>query len=155
MATEQTTEPPGFTVRVLAAVAQRNDTFLVCLRPVHKRHGGLWEFPGGKREAGESDSDALRRELREELGVELSSVGTEYFSARDPGAEFVIVFISVTLIGEPVCLEHDALTWASLAELAALPLAPTDRRFVEYVSRCQTPEISIPGDSPPCSNQQT
>ncbi len=126
-------EPRDQTVRVLAAVAQRDDTFLVCQRPAHKRHGGLWEFPGGKREPSESDSDALRRELREELAIELSDVGIEYFAARDPGAEFVIAFVAVTLIGDPTCLEHDAFTWASLSSLTKLPLAPTDRRFVDFM----------------------
>ena len=62
-------------VRVIAAVVWRGDRLLVCQRPAHKRHGGLWEFPGGKVEAGESDAAAARRELREELGVEVTAVG--------------------------------------------------------------------------------
>ncbi len=52
-------------IRVIAAVIRRGPELLVCRRPAHKRHGGLWEFPGGKCEPGESDADTARRELLE------------------------------------------------------------------------------------------
>jgi 8-oxo-dGTP pyrophosphatase MutT (NUDIX family) len=48
---------------VVAAVIERDGRLLVCQRPAHKRHGGLWEFPGGKCDPGESDAEAARREL--------------------------------------------------------------------------------------------
>lgn len=118
-------------VRVVAAVIQRADTLLVCRRPFHKRHGNLYEFPGGKCEPGESDADAARRELAEELGVTVSTVGAELFAIADPGSEFLIAFVPVEILGEPQCLEHSAHMWGTLNELAALPLAPSDRRFVE------------------------
>ena len=50
----------GATVRVLAAVVCRDDRYLVCRRPAHKRHGGLWEFPGGKIHAGETLNTELK-----------------------------------------------------------------------------------------------
>ena len=53
--------------RVVAAVIQREDKFFVCLRPKDKRHGGMWEFPGGKLANGESLAEAAERELKEEL----------------------------------------------------------------------------------------
>jgi mutator protein MutT len=117
--------------RVVAAVVRRGETVLVCQRPAHKRHGGLWEFPGGKCEPGESDAAAVRRELHEELGVDATLLGPALFLATDPGSPFVIAFLPVALTGEPVCLEHDALHWGAPRELLALPLAPSDRRFVE------------------------
>ncbi len=49
-------------IRVLASVIERDHRLLVCRRPLHKRHGGLWEFPGGKVREGESDLEAARRE---------------------------------------------------------------------------------------------
>jgi 8-oxo-dGTP diphosphatase len=73
------------TVRVLAAVIQVGERYLVCLRPSHKRHGGLWEFPGGKVEGDETLQDAARRELKEELGVGVVLTGECVFSSRDPG----------------------------------------------------------------------
>jgi 8-oxo-dGTP diphosphatase len=118
-------------VRVLAAVARRGDRYLVARRPAHKRHGGLWEFPGGKLEAGESVEDGLRRELREELDVELEAVGRALLSVADPESVFRIEFIEVSISGEPRCLEHAGIGWMTASELRAMPLAPSDRAFVE------------------------
>lgn len=121
-------------IRVVAAAIVGGDRLLVCQRPPEKRHGGLWEFPGGKRERGESDAEAVGRELREELGVAAAEVGEELFATRDPGSAFVIAFLPVRIAGVPTCREHTALRWGTPAELARLPLAPTDRRFVEAVA---------------------
>ena len=118
-------------VDVIASVIVRDDRVLVCQRAFHKRHGGLWEFPGGKCEPGESLATAADRELREELGVEAVSVGEPEFVARDPGSRFLIHFAQVAIVGEPQCREHAALRWASLAEISRLPLAPLDRQYVE------------------------
>jgi len=122
---------PDPVVRVIAAVVSRGDDLLVCQRPLSKRHGGLWEFPGGKCESGESDADAARRELHEELGVEVTEVGEAELTIADPGSSFLIVFVPVRIVGEPTCHEHIALAWGRPSDLARLPLAPSDRRFVE------------------------
>lgn len=119
--------------RVLAAVIHRDRDYLVCQRAEHKRHGGLWEFPGGKMEAGESHFEAARRELAEELGVRVLSVGSAIFSVADPGLEFLIEFVPTTIDGSPKCLEHMDLRWISLPDLPSLDLAPSDRRFVEFL----------------------
>ena len=119
--------------RVLAAVVANEGRFLVCQRPLHKRHGGLWEFPGGKLESGESDLDAIRRELAEELAIRVTSLGTELFSVEDPGSEFVIIFVLATVEGQPDRREHIDLRWCTPSELGDLPLAPSDRRFVQTV----------------------
>jgi 8-oxo-dGTP diphosphatase len=124
-------EPPAV-VRVLAAVIARGDRYLVCQRPAHKRHGGLWEFPGGKLEAGEHDADAARRELHEELGVAVVDVGGPSLVVHDEGSPYHIAFVPVRIAGEPACLEHSALAWATLAELTTYALAPSDRRYVEW-----------------------
>ena len=86
-------------VDVVAAVIRRGERLLVGQRPQHKRHGGLWEFPGGKLLDGESLVDAARRELREELRLEVSRAGSEVFSAHDPGSPFVIRFVERSRIG--------------------------------------------------------
>jgi mutator protein MutT len=116
-------------VRVVAAVIERAGRVLVCERPGHKRHGGLWEFPGGKVEPGESDLAAVERELHEELGVRVTAVGPVLFSSPDPGSDFVIEFHPVEIDGEPQPLEHVRLLWASDADLARLALAPSDLRY--------------------------
>ncbi len=120
-------------IRVVAAVIDRGDRLLVCQRPVHKRHGGLWEFPGGKCEPSESDADAIRRELQEELDVQPISVGDATYEVSDQGSPYLIVFIPVSIEAEPRALEHSAMTWASLSELLEMPLAPSDRRYVEWL----------------------
>lgn len=118
------------TVRVLAAVIRRGDRYLVCRRPSHKRHGGLWEFPGGKLEPGESPEQAARRELREELGVSVSRVSDPVYTVRDPGSVFLVEFTPVIISGRPNAYEHDDLRWMSLAALMESELAPADASFV-------------------------
>ncbi len=120
--------------RVVAAVVRRDDAYLVALRPAHKRHGGLWEFPGGKVDPGESDADAIERELREELGVTVTAVGEPLFTAHDSGSPYEIVFLPVVFAGDPVALEHDALHWDNPAALLALPLAPSDARCAHWLA---------------------
>jgi hypothetical protein len=67
--------------------------------------------------------------------VTLASVGEVIFSAHDDGSPFVIEFYPVTFDGEPTALEHAELRWATLEEIAALPLAPSDRAFVTSLIR--------------------
>lgn len=130
-------------MRVLAAVITRDGRCLLCRRPAHKRHGGLWEFPGGKLEPGETVVHAAQRELLEELGLEVLSVGDVACSVRDPGSSFLIEFVPVEVRGEPEALEHEALAWVELVETLSLPLAPSDRRFVEW--RLATPGTGMAG----------
>lgn len=117
-------------IRVIAAVIQKNRKYLVCKRPGGKRHGGLWEFPGGKVLENESDLEAARRELAEELNVRVVDVGPTLSEVRDPGTDFLIVFKDVRIIGEPRALEHDALHWAAPLELVGFRLAPSDEVFL-------------------------
>lgn len=116
--------PP--TTRVLAALITRDGRWLLGLRPHGKRHAGRWEFPGGKVEPGESDVDAMARELREELDLSLVSLGAERFVQRDGESPFEITFVEVEVTGVPRALEHVALAWVSAAEFAQYPLAPSD-----------------------------
>ncbi|MFH1530702.1 MAG: (deoxy)nucleoside triphosphate pyrophosphohydrolase [Pseudomonadota bacterium] len=118
---------------VVAAVIRDGDRVLVCRRPMGGRHGGLWEFPGGKVEAGESRGDAVRRELLEELGLVVVSVGATRFVATDPGTPFRVEFIETAAPGTPRPLEHSEVVWCAPEALSAMPLAPTDARFVAEI----------------------
>ena len=80
---------------------------------------------------GESDLEAARRELLEELDVHVTEVGPVELSVKDPGSDFVIEFLPVTIQGEPQCLEHVSLEWKREEDLLSLALAPSDRRYVE------------------------
>lgn len=110
---------------------ERDGRYLLCRRPAHKRHGGLWEFPGGKLEEGESLLDAAVREMDEELAVVAVAVGDVVYVRHDAGSPFVIEFAPVAVDGEPQPLEHEAIRWVTAAGAAVLPLAPADRDFVE------------------------
>jgi mutator protein MutT len=112
-------------------VIRQGDAYLVCQRPAHKRHGGLWEFPGGKLQAGESLADAARRELREELGVEVTATGAVLHEVPDPGSAFVLQFLAVAIVGTPRPTEHAAVAWVPAAGLRELPLCPGDRAFAD------------------------
>lgn len=117
-------------IRVVAAVVERDGRLLLCRRPAGKRHAGLWEFPGGKLHPGETVEDAVRRELAEELGVEVLAVGERLLAVPDPGSAFLVELYPVKISGEPQALEHEALGWFKPEELAGLELAPSDRAFV-------------------------
>ena len=124
------------TIPVVAAVIRREGRYLVCRRPSHKRHGGMWEFPGGKVHAGETLGEAVARELDEELSLRAETVApAPVFEARDPGSPFLILFLETVAGGEPVSHEHEAVGWMSPEELTVLPLAPSDERFVREVLR--------------------
>jgi 8-oxo-dGTP diphosphatase len=118
-------------IRVIASVISKDSKFLVCQRPRHKRHGGLWEFPGGKFQVQESPLDAAKRELAEELHVEVLTVGNLLFSEVDPGSPFQIDFFYVDIMGTPQTTEHQEIRWCSIEELNQLPLAPADSRFLK------------------------
>jgi len=115
---------------VVAAVIRRDDRYLVGRRPLAKRHGGLWEFPGGKVLEGESRLDATARELDEELGLAVTSLGRLLFSVEDSGSPFVIEFFETDASGTPRALEHTEIGWFTVAELARMQLAPADAHFV-------------------------
>ncbi len=123
------TDSSGAPVRVLAAVCRRSGAYLLCRRPEHKRHGGLWEFPGGKIESGESLYDAAQRELQEELALDVADVGSILCTVSDPGSPFIIEFVDVTVVGEPQALEHDEVRWVGAEDMPNFAMAPADRTF--------------------------
>jgi 8-oxo-dGTP diphosphatase len=119
---------------VAAAVIQQQGRYLLCRRPAHKHHGNLWEFPGGKLAKDESAADALARELEEELALSVREVGEVLCCIRDAAAGVEVSFYPVGVAGEPMLLEHSALTWADLSNLpASMELAPSDRQFVLHL----------------------
>jgi len=102
--------------------------FLACLRPEGKHLGGLWEFPGGKVDPGETPESALVRELREELAVEaavgrpLSPVIWHYEAATIHLRPFLCTIIA----GELRALEHERVLWCTPADFHQLPWADAD-----------------------------
>lgn len=138
-------------VRVVAAVVERDGRLLLGLRPPEKRHGGLWEFPGGKLDPGETAAEAARRELAEELGVVVTDVGERLLSVGDDPSPFVIEFFPVSITGGPSAIEHAEIAWFTVAELAALPLAPADRAFATWLGEQDREGPAGNGGDPPLS----
>lgn len=119
----------GNRVEVAAAVVMRdNGRFLLARRPVGKVYAGYWEFPGGKIESGESPLAALRRELHEELGIDVEEAYPWITRDYDyPHAAVRLRFLRVTgWHGEPHGREAQGLAWQSLSDISVSPLLPAN-----------------------------
>lgn len=130
---EKKPEVPHYTVT--AAVIHRDGLVLVAQRPANGLLGGLWEFPGGKVEAGETLQDCLRREIREELGVEVA-VGEPLGVYLHGYTHFKVTlhaFACRLLDGEPEALHASEIRWVALNGLAELPMGKIDRRIARYL----------------------
>ena len=116
----ETPEVPTLTV-VAAVIRGRDGRILIARRAASADQGGLWEFPGGKLEPGESQRDGLRRELREELGIEVSAAAPLLnVSHRYPHREVRLHVFEVTAWqGEPTGCEGQPLRWVAPDELLA------------------------------------
>ena len=98
---------------------------------------GFWEFPGGKRDAGERREDALARELHEELGIRI--VEAEPFMQLEHSYPELHVLLDIwrvsTYVGTPKALEGQQLRWVAIADLGDSMLLPADRPIVERLMR--------------------
>ena len=120
-------------VGVVGAALVRDGRVLASRRTEPPQLAGLWEFPGGKVEVGESDEQALRRELREELRVE-ASIGARLGGDLLIGATAVLrVYLCTLLSGEPALVDHDAHRWLSAGELDDVAWIPVDLPVVEQL----------------------
>ena len=118
---------------VVAALIWDGDRFMACQRPPHKARGLLWEFVGGKVEPGETKEEALIRECREELAVELT-VGEVFM---DVVHEYPDLTVHLTLFhasiasGEPQKLEHHDIRWLTIDEIDNYAFCPADDEILE------------------------
>jgi 8-oxo-dGTP diphosphatase len=119
---------------VAAALIDADGRLLVQQRPAGKPMAGLWEFPGGKVEAGELPESALIRELREELGidVEKACLAPACFASEALGARHMIllVYICRKWKGMPRAIEAPAIKWVRPLDLHALEMPPADKPLV-------------------------
>ena len=118
------------TVSVVGAALVRGGRVLASRRTSPPRLAGLWEFPGGKVEDGESDEQALVRELAEELGVD-AVVGERVGPEVAIGDTAVLRVYLCTAVGEPSLVDHDAHRWLSAAELDDVPWIEVDAPVVD------------------------
>lgn len=117
---------------VAGALLDANGRFLLQQRPPGKHHAGLWEFPGGKVEAGETPRNALVRELNEELTIRVdpSALVPFAFAQSEPGTGQLGIVIQLYKVamwrGDPVAEPGAGLGWFTAAEANRLPLPPLD-----------------------------
>jgi 8-oxo-dGTP diphosphatase len=134
-------------VEVTAAIIERGGRFLVTRRDPAKHLGGLWEFPGGKREPAESLEDCLARELAEELAVRVH-VGERVavVAWAYPERRVLLHFFRCRLIGGAITpREGQPYRWVTPGELAILPMPPAD---TDVVARLTGPESRADGPAP-------
>ena len=116
---------------VAAALVDGDGRVLLARRPEGKAHAGLWEFPGGKVEAGESPEAALVRELREELGVEPCAECLEPFAFASEPLDgdhlLLLLFVCRRWDGFVKPLEGQTLAWAFPGEFARYDMPPADK----------------------------
>lgn len=123
---------PTWAAVVAVAIADPEGRWLMHRRPPHKHHGGLWEFPGGKVEPGETPREALVREVNEELGVRLCAdrlrpAGFAESRSGDAGPRIVILLYTAPVPdGEPDALEGGEVGWFTACEVQALDKPPLD-----------------------------
>jgi len=122
---------------VVAGVIERDGLILVCQRKAGDRHGLKWEFPGGKVERDEEPRDALRRELREELGIE-PVIGAEMarYDYQYPGRSPIrLLFFRVeSFTGTPKNRVFEAIDWAERQTLPSIDFLDGDIDFVRRLA---------------------
>jgi len=123
-------------VEVVAALIRQEDRFLICQRPIGRPRALLWEFPGGKVEAGEDQRQALIRECREELGVDVLP-GEIYMQTEHLYSDIHIrltLYEARIITGTLTRREHHALRWISPQELDSRSFCPADVPFIQRLA---------------------
>ena len=125
---------------VAAAVVEARGRFLVTRRQKGVHLEGYWEFPGGKCEPGESLAACLRRELREELGVD-ARIGGEVFTTMHsyPERRVELHFLRCDLVGDPQPLVGQDMRWVPRDELRSLEFPPADVELIRALTRTEAP----------------
>jgi A/G-specific adenine glycosylase len=117
---------------VTAAIIRRGNRVLITRRPLEGPLGGLWEFPGGKQERGETLAECLRRELHEELGIEVE-VGERLMTVKHAYADFRITlhaFHCRLVRGRPKTLGVAGWRWVRIEELSNFVFPAADRKII-------------------------
>lgn len=125
---------------VVAALIWDENRFMICQRPENKTRAFEWEFVGGKVEQGETKQQALIRECREELGVEVKV----YDIFMDVVHEYPDITVHLTLFnatiadGVPQKLEHNDIQWITPEEISGFNFCPADDEILKEIIRRQT-----------------
>jgi mutator protein MutT len=134
----QSRKAAGPMLTVVAALIESEGKLLVCQRRRGSAFEVMWEFPGGKVKPGETDAEALRRELQEELGV-AAKIGSEIYRTQHIYKEMIepieLVFFSVSIAPpEMRNLVFERIQWREPKSLPELNFLPADRELIERLA---------------------
>ncbi len=132
----------AFTV-VAAVIRNAEGNILLTRRPDDTHMGGLWEFPGGKIEDGESPPQALERELAEELGIEVE-VGLPITFAvhEEPQLRILLLFYAATIVaGRPRGDRGQPIAWVAPGRLPSYPTPPADAELIARLASLDLPPV--------------
>ena len=127
---------------VVSALIWDEDKFMICQRPAHKARGLLWEFVGGKVDPGETAQQALIRECREELAVEVS-VGDIFMEVVHEYPDLLVqltLFNATIASGVPQMLEHNDIQWITVEEIPNFDFCPADVDILKKLQREGKPQ---------------
>lgn len=131
-------------LRVVMAVIwnEAMDEILICQRPDNKNFGGLWEFPGGKVEMGETDIETLDRELDEEIGILVNDFVHRVDFTHDYDDKVIefVVYDVYSFEGEPYGRENQVIRWTNVSELSAIEFPPADYILIDEIKHGVMPE---------------
>ena len=128
------------TLTVVAAAMEATDgKFLLQQRPEGRSLAGLWEFPGGKIELGETPEEALARELNEELAITVAptNLAASCFASAPLGENHLLLLLyhCKIWVGEPVAVESPQLGWFTISEMRTLPMPPADLPLINLLEK--------------------
>jgi 8-oxo-dGTP diphosphatase len=125
----------GGQIGVVAAVIEEGGAFLVTRRPEGVHLAGLWEFPGGKIDVGETHAQALRREILEELGADVHVHGLVFHTTHTyPERAVSLYFYRCTLAGTPRARLGQQVRWVPRRELRDLGFPPADEQLIRHLA---------------------
>lgn len=122
---------------VAAIIMNEEDKILITQRNLKKAQGGLWEFPGGKIEPNETREDAIVREIKEELTIDIKVdkyIGEKVFNYPDKDINLIALKCE-KISGNVQLTEHEDIKWVKKSELENFKVAPADEFIVEKVTR--------------------
>ena len=122
---------------VAAVIKDENENILITQRKLKKAQGGLWEFPGGKIEHNETRENAIVREIKEELDIEIevkSYLSENVFNYPEKDINLIALECK-KISGEIKLLEHEDYKWVAKNELDNFQFAPADLFIIERIKR--------------------